>query len=144
MAALNDDLRIQDQFFLGGSKVRGFSSAGIGPRDRATGEALGGRYYVAGTVEATFPVPFLPPEVGLAASAFADAGSLWGVDPDIIARNGGSGTINSDDFALRASVGVGLTWKSPFGPIRADVALPILEEDSDETQLFRLSGGTRF
>ncbi len=144
MAALNDDLRIQDQFFLGGSKVRGFSSAGIGPRDRATGEALGGRYYMAGTMEATFPVPFLPPEAGLAASAFADAGSLWGVDPDIINRNGGSGTINSNDFALRASVGVGLTWKSPFGPIRADVALPVLEEDSDETQLFRLSGGTRF
>ncbi|RAI00290.1 outer membrane protein assembly factor BamA [Acuticoccus sediminis] len=144
MQSLNDDLRIQDQFFLGGSKVRGFSSQGIGPRDKASGDALGGLYYVAGTVEATFPVPFLPPEIGLNASAFADAGSLWGVDPDIVDRNGGEGTIDSNDFALRASLGVGITWKSPFGPIRADFAVPVLEEDGDDTQLFRLSGGTRF
>ncbi|ORE95298.1 Outer membrane protein assembly complex, YaeT protein [Stappia sp. 22II-S9-Z10] len=144
MAALNDDLRIQDQFFLGGTKVRGFSSAGIGPRDALSGDALGGRFYVAGTAEASFPIPFIPPEIGLAGAAFADAGSLWGVDPDIVARNGGSGTVLSDDFALRASVGVGLTWKSPFGPIRADVAVPVLEEDADQTQIFRLSGGTRF
>ena len=144
MAALNDDLRIQDQFFVGGSKIRGFSTAGIGPRDKVSGDALGGRYYVAATAEATFPIPFLPPEIGLQGSAFADAGSLWGVDPDIIARNGGSRSVISDDFALRASLGVGLTWASPFGPIRADFALPVLEEDSDETQIFRLSGGTRF
>jgi len=143
MQALNDDLQIQDQFFLGGSKVRGFSSAGIGPRDRATGDALGGRYYVAGTLEATFPIPFLPPEVGLMASGFTDAGSLWSVDPDIADRVGARG-IDSNDFALRASAGVGVTWSSPFGPIRADVAFPLLQESEDETQIFRLSGGTRF
>lgn len=144
MEALDDDLQIQDQFFVGGSVIRGFESNGIGPRDRASGEALGGRYYVAGTVEAFFPIPFLPPEAGLQGAVFADAGSLWGVDPDIIASNGGSSTIVSNDFDLRASGGVGILWQSPFGPLRADFAVPFLENDADETQVFRLSGGTQF
>ncbi|WP_245943857.1 outer membrane protein assembly factor BamA [Acuticoccus kandeliae] len=144
MQALNDDLRIQDQFFVGGSKIRGFKSSGIGPRDRASGDALGGRYYVVGTAEATFPIPFLPPEVGLSGAVFADAGSLWGVDPDIVSRNGGSSTIVSNDFDLRASGGLGILWKSPFGPIRADFAVPFIENDADQTQVFRLSGGTQF
>lgn len=144
MQALNDDLRIQDQFFLGGSKLRGFRNAGVGPRDIASGEALGGRYYVAATAEAVFPIPFLPPEAGLSGAVFADAGSLWGVDPDIVDRNGGEGTIQSNDFALRASGGLGILWRSPFGPIRADFAVPFLEEEEDETQVFRISGGTQF
>ena len=144
MASLDDELLIQDQFTLGGSKLRGFESNGVGPRDRRSGEALGGRYYVVGTVEATFPIPFLPPEIGLGGAVFADAGSLWGVDPDIVDRNGGDGTIVSDDFDLRASGGVGILWRSPFGPIRADFAVPFVENETDETQLFRISGGTRF
>lgn len=144
MTALNDDLRIQDQFFLGGNVIRGFKSSGIGPRDRDSGEALGGRYYVAATAEAAFPIPFLPPEVGLSGAVFADAGSLWGVDPDIVARNGGSATIDSNDFNIRAAGGVGVLWKSPFGPIRADFAVPFIENEVDETQVFRISGGTRF
>ncbi|MEM8552555.1 MAG: outer membrane protein assembly factor BamA, partial [Pseudomonadota bacterium] len=144
MQALNDDLKIQDQFFLGGSKLRGFQSAGVGPRDRRTGEALGGRYYMVGTAEATFPIPFLPPEVGLNAAFFADAGSLWGVDPDIATRNGGTASIISNDFDMRASGGVGILWRSPFGPIRADFAVPFIENDADRTQVFRLSGGTQF
>lgn len=144
MQSLNDDLTIQDQFFLGGSKLRGFESAGVGPRDRVTGDALGGRYYVVGTAEATFPIPFLPPEIGLVGAAFTDAGSLWGVDPDIVARNGGSSTVLSDEFDLRWTGGVGILWRSPLGPIRADFAVPFIENDADRTQVFRLSGGTQF
>lgn len=144
MQALNDDLRIQDQFFVGGSKIRGFRTSGIGPRDIATDEALGGRYYFTATAEAIFPIPFLPPEAGLSGAVFADAGSLWGVDPDIVDRNGGEGTINSNDFSLRAAGGLGVLWRSPFGPIRADFAVPFLEEKEDRTQVFRISGGTTF
>ena len=144
MEALDDELRVQDQFFVGGSIIRGFDTSGIGPRDRASDAALGGRYYVAGTLETFFPIPFLPPEAGLQGAVFTDAGSLWGVDPDIVARNGGDASIVSDDFDLRASGGVGLLWRSPFGPLRADFAVPFVENDNDETQVFRLSGGTTF
>lgn len=144
LEALDDNLIIQDQFQLGGSIVRGFDSNGIGPRDAVTREAFGGRYYVAATAEAFFPMPLLPPEVGISAAVFADAGSVWGVDPDIAAANGGFNTIVSNDFELRASGGVGILWRSPFGPIRADFAVPFVENDVDERQVLRISGGTNF
>jgi outer membrane protein insertion porin family len=89
-------------------------------------------------------LPLLPPEIGLSGAVFTDAGSLWSVDPDIVERNGGSGTIASNEFDLRVSGGVGIVWRSPFGPIRADFAVPFLQNEEDETQVFRLSGGTTF
>jgi outer membrane protein insertion porin family len=41
-------------------------------------------------------------------------------------------------------VGVGLMWKSPFGPLRADFGIPVVKEKYDQTQIFRFSGGTQF
>ena len=81
----------------------------------------------------------------MSGAVFADAGSLWDADSDLVnlvEDNGGR--IDSNDLAIRASVGAGIRWRSPFGPIRADFAYPVVKEDSDKTQLFRLSGGTRF
>jgi outer membrane protein insertion porin family len=46
--------------------------------------------------------------------------------------------------AFRASVGAGVIWQSPFGPLRLDVAYPLIKEDFDETELVRFSIGTRF
>jgi len=136
MFGLDDDLTYIDQFQVGGSIIRGFDSNGIGPRDPATGYGLGGKYYVAGTAETLFPVPMLPQEYGVWGSLFADAGTLWSSD------NPTSGTDNG--LALRASVGAGIVWQSPFGLLRADFAYPVLKEDEDKTQVFRFSGGTRF
>jgi outer membrane protein insertion porin family len=53
------------------------------------------------------------------------------------------GTIE-DSASLRVSAGVGIIWKSPFGPIGIDVALPVLKEDFDLTQLINFSVGTTF
>lgn len=142
IVGLGDTLRIQDQFFVGGSRIRGFESGGIGPRDAVTGDAIGGRYFFAASVEALVPVPLLPPEIGITAAAFSDIGSLWGADPGIIATN--QNPIVSDEFDLRASAGFGLQWASPFGPLRVDFAWPLKKNDVDEEQVFRLSGGTRF
>ena len=49
-----------------------------------------------------------------------------------------------DTMAFRLSVGAGLIWDSPFGPLRVDVAYPLLKADYDEEELFRFSVGTRF
>jgi outer membrane protein insertion porin family len=49
-----------------------------------------------------------------------------------------------DKGSLRASAGLGATWKSPFGPVRVDMAVPYKKEDFDRKQLFRISFGTRF
>ncbi len=139
---LGEDLRVQDQFFAGGAVIRGFETSGIGPRDAVTGDALGGRYLVAATAEAIVPLPLLPPEIGIRGAGFVDAASLWGADPDIIADN--QNPVVSDDFDMRVSAGFGFQWASPFGPIRADFAWPLVKNDADEEQVFRLSGGTRF
>jgi outer membrane protein insertion porin family len=67
---------------------------------------------------------------------FTDVGSLWKLSDT------GSGVADSD--SLRASVGVGLTWVSPFGPIGIDLGQAVLKEDYDETEIFRVNFGTRF
>lgn len=141
IAGVGERLRVNDHFFKGGEAVRGFDGNGIGPRD-VNGDALGGRLFVAGTAEATFPFPYIPKELGLSGAVFADAGSLWDADPDSTTALGS--TVSSNDFDLRASVGFGVEWRSPFGPLRADFAWPVLKNDSDSVQIFRLGGGTRF
>lgn len=141
---LGKRLQIQDQFFKGGETIRGFQASGFGPRDNSTPDEdpLGGRAFVAGSVEANFPMPFIPEEFGFVGAVFADAGSLWDADPESTTAVGA--TVVSNSFRLRASAGVGIQWASPFGPLRADLAYPFLKDDYDETQIFRLGAGTRF
>jgi outer membrane protein insertion porin family len=151
-----------NNFYIGGETVRGFASAGIGPRDVSRiangsnpfnlSEALGGQSYVAATAEVTAPLPFTPEEFGLYVSAFADAGSTFGVSNEIKALSGTC--INSlstcdkfsfvDDAAIRSSVGVGVVWRSPFGPLRADFGFALTKGEGDKLQVFRFSGGTQF
>ena len=132
---LGEDVRLFDRFFLGGATFRGFKFAGVGPRDTSTGDALGGNLLYTGTIEQRFPLG-LPKELRIFGRGFVEAGSL--VDPD------DSGPTVFDSNALRASAGGGLSWLSPLGPISIDLAEAFLKEDEDETELFRISFGTRF
>jgi outer membrane protein insertion porin family len=63
----------------------------------------------------------------------AQLASTGGVQPNIL-----------DSSAIRASAGVGVSWKSPVGPIRLDLAVPLKKESFDRTQIFHISFGTRF
>ena len=137
---LGQDVHIADRFFLGGDTLRGFKVAGIGPRDIAAPrqDALGGTRYVRGSAELSFPLG-LPEEMGFSGHLFSDAGSLW--ESEVTP---GAGEILRDENSLRLSVGAGLGWRSPLGPIRIDLALPIVKEDYDKVQQFRFSFGTRF
>jgi outer membrane protein insertion porin family len=49
-----------------------------------------------------------------------------------------------DEDSVRVSAGFGISWRSPFGPIRIDVAKALVSESFDEDELFRFSFGTRF
>lgn len=137
---LGQKVRINDRFFLGGDTLRGFEPGGVGPRDQTGGndDALGGKRFARSSLELTFPIG-LPDELGVTAHAFTDAGSL-----------GDSGEkaqgdeIFKDRDALRWTTGVGLSWKSPFGPIRIDLAYPITKEEYDKSQVFRFSFGGKF
>ncbi len=139
------DVKTTDRFYLGGDSFRGFEPGGIGPRE--SGDALGGNYFAMARAEVTFPLG-LPEEYGVSGGVFADAGTLWDVDrPSVAYRksDGTSATATVDDgLKFRASVGASLFWSSPFGPIRLNFATPIVKEDYDEPEYFRLTAGTRF
>ncbi|MGD9650640.1 MAG: BamA/TamA family outer membrane protein, partial [Dongiaceae bacterium] len=132
---IGKNVLITDRYFLGGSSFRGFRIAGIGPRDRSTEDALGGKYYAKGTTEITFPLG-LPAELGILGSLFSDFGTLTGLDEE---------DANVEDTGkIRVSVGAGLSWRSPFGPIRIDMAVPLIEEEGDKREFFQFNFGTRF
>ena len=135
IVGIGKDVRSVDRFYLGGRSLRGFEYAGIGPRDRTTKDSLGGQHFMSGTVEVSFPLG-LPPQFGIKGAAYTDFGYLSHVDDD---------TNNIHDSGnLRASVGVGIGWKSPVGPIRLDFAHAFLKENYDETEVFSFNFGTRF
>ncbi|MDX2073917.1 MAG: outer membrane protein assembly factor BamA [Alphaproteobacteria bacterium] len=129
------DVQINDRFFLGGDDLRGFRNAGVGPRDLATDDSLGGNAYYSGSTEVKFPLG-LPEEMGVSGAVFTDVGSLWSVDDN------GTGVFDSN--TPRVSAGFGVMWASPFGPIRVDIAHALAKEDADQTENLRFSFGTRF
>lgn len=135
-----DDVRLNDLFYKGGETVRGFKNGGLGPRDKSTGDALGGKVFYAGTVEARFPIPYVTESTGISAAIFADAGSVHDIDlPAGVSAN----TI-SDDDKIRASVGGSILWDSPMGPIRADMSYVLEKADFDEEEVFRFGASTKF
>jgi outer membrane protein insertion porin family len=142
------DLRMLDHFQMGPNLVRGFAPSGIGPRDITTGtnlDPLGGSIYWGASLEAQAPFYFLPKDAGLKGAVFADAGSLWDYrGPTSWNVTGETLQPAPDSGAIRASVGVGLIWNSPFGPLRFDYSFPLAKQGYDRTQQFRFGGGTKF
>jgi len=132
---LGKEIRIVDRFFLGGPSLRGFSVAGAGPRDETTGDSVGGKFFYRGSAQVTFPIG-LPSEFGVKGRMFSDIGSLSNSESTLA-------TI-TDEKSLRASVGFGLSWRSPFGPILIDFSKALLKEDFDKTEVFRFDFGVKF
>ena len=139
MGLSGDDVRFVDHLFKGGESIRGFKSSGIGPRDMTTGDALGGKIFFAGTAEVQFPIPVLPPEIGVRAAFFADAGTLYDTDSGNI-----PGVTVQDSNSIRSSIGASILWASPLGPIRADWAYVLSSESYDKEQAFRIGGQSKF
>ncbi|MGH6978044.1 MAG: outer membrane protein assembly factor BamA [Brevundimonas sp.] len=139
-----DPIRINDRFFKGGNSFRGFETAGIGPRDLTTRDALGGNFYAIGTIELTVP-NFLPEEYGIRTSLFTDVGTLGMLDDRyMVNANGVRDTNIVDELKLRASAGVSIHWRSPMGPIRFDLSHVIGQQEYDKTETFRFSTSTQF
>jgi outer membrane protein insertion porin family len=166
----SNELRMLDHFQMGPNLVRGFAPNGIGPRDLnpfGTQDAIGGTKYWGASLELQMPFWFLPKEVGLKGAVYADAGGLfdyqgpttWSVTNEMTTtRNSNcipstlspatagtcTGLVYDNGNVVRSSVGVGLIWQSPFGPLRFDYAVPITKGKNDRTQEFRFGGGTSF
>jgi len=139
-----DPIRINDRFFKGGNSFRGFETAGLGPRDLTTQDALGGNFYAIGTVQLTVP-NFLPEQYGIRTELFVDVGTLGALDDRYTVTDQGVTDPNIvDELRLRASAGVSIHWRSPMGPIRFDLSQIIGSEEYDRTETFRFSTSTQF
>ncbi|WP_316230079.1 outer membrane protein assembly factor BamA [Bradyrhizobium sp. SZCCHNR1051] len=127
-----------NSFFGGPTMVRGFAPGGFGPRDLTPGSTMdnvGGSLFWATTAELQGNIPGLPQEYGLRASAFVDAGTVFGY------RGPTQNVQVANRNVLRSSVGVGMTWASPFGPLTVDYAVPISKAAYDVVQPLRFSAG---
>ena len=145
--ALGQDVRINDRFFLGNPRMRGFEQAGIGPRDDLTTDALGGNAFYKGSLEIYIPLGSGARELGIEASMFVDAGALFSIDLPNQLFNSATGfthNIVADTPKPRVSAGIGFTWTSPFGPFRVDFAKAIMSDKFDKTEFFQFNIGTRF
>ena len=148
----SDGLRMLDHFQMGPNLVRGFAPSGIGPRDMthrhhagrarridvlghqrripdaAVLRAQGGRHQARGLRRCRL------------ALELSSARPSW--LPPVPDATGELLTLSSNSMFVNSSVGVGLLWASPFGPLRFDLAYPITKQSFDRTQIFRFSGGT--
>jgi outer membrane protein insertion porin family len=162
----NDYVSVLDDFKMGQNLVRGFEPAGLGPRDMTVGsanDALGGTMYWGASLEFQYPFYFLPKDAGFRGAVFVDSGSEWGYrgETQYPATGEVNGTVTpygnpalayvcqcgmpyADSAAPRVSVGASVIWDSPFGPLRFDLAYPILKQPYDRTQFFQFGGGARF
>ncbi len=129
------DIKINDRFFINGDRLRGFKNLGVGPRDSSTTDALGGEIYYLSRNELTFPLG-LPDDLGVAGLVFGDVGTLYSLSE--------SGADILDDNKLRASAGIGISWVSPFGPVKFYLSKAILKENYDKKEIFRFSFGTTY
>ena len=161
----SSDLPLIDNFNVGPTLVRGFAPGGIGPRDisdaaNISTAALGGTTYFGGTAEIQFPIFGLPKELGLKGALFVDTGTLYGFNGQTNYSNllgytycpGANSNpitqpsclIVDDEHLMRTSAGGSIIWNSPIGPLRFDLAYPIIKGKYDQTQFFNFTGGTSF
>jgi outer membrane protein insertion porin family len=142
---------IDERFFKGGDSFPGFQLAGIGPRDTlVSGDqgAVGGNVYAIGNASIRLP-DFLPADYGITTSLFTYFGTLGRVDGKVFYNcnatatpTGAAPTCVRDNLAFRASAGLGVGWKSPFGPIQIDFGIPLAKTPYDRSELIHFSAGT--
>ncbi len=127
---------VADRFTMGGLQVRGFSRSGIGPIASDTLQRVGGSKFYRGTAELRFPVP-LPVDISIKGRVFMDTGALWDVNTTFGQDQGV--TAMNDTADPRLSIGYGLTWASPIGPLQLDFGYAMRSQTSDDTQVFRFN-----
>ena len=120
-------------YFVGGlGSVRGFQQSTLGPSDSTNSLFLGGPKKIVMNAELMAPFPGAGNDRTLRLFAFTDVGRAFGENEKI----------NLSE--LRSSVGVGLSWISPMGPLRFSYALPMKRQVTDKIQRLQFQIGTSF
>ena len=125
-------LSAYQKFYLGGiNTIRGYDFNTVSPIDPATGDYIGGEKMMVYNVEYHFP---LLKEQGLTGLVFFDAGNVW--------TNESSEAYNFS--GLMKSVGAGVRWYSPLGPLRLEWGYNLDPQRDEEQSRFEFSIGTTF
>ncbi|AMV72679.1 outer membrane protein assembly factor BamA [Desulfuromonas carbonis] len=140
------EIPIDERFYLGGIRtLRGFKSREVGPRVRRVGNSVdpvtgavlstGEDFeYIGGTKDAYFNVEYLFPlvkDLGLKGVLFYDTGNAWSEDQDYFTD-------------MRSSVGAGIRWFSPLGPLRLEWGKNLDPKEGEGASQFEFSIGNFF
>ena len=128
----NDNIKLSERIYLPGSRLRGFVTGGVGPKDG--NDFIGGNYATSVNIQTSIP-QFLPNLQNLDVSMFFDAGNVWGVDYD---------SSLDDTNKIRSSIGVGVDWFTIIGPLSLSFSHPVSKADTDKTESFKFNLGTTF
>ncbi|MGF1525557.1 MAG: outer membrane protein assembly factor BamA [Candidatus Competibacterales bacterium] len=127
-----EELPFFENYFAGGlTTVRGYKANTLGPR-YDNDEPSGGSVRLTGGFDVIFPIPFLEASQAFRLALFADGGNVFGAVDEISFGE------------LRFSAGVGARWLSPLGPLALSFALPLNDEDDDDTEVVQFSFGVPF
>jgi outer membrane protein insertion porin family len=132
---LGHDIRIDERFFVGGDRLLGFQNGGIGPRDEATGDALGGKRYFTALAELGIPL--------VSASSFKPRGYVY-TNAGTLAESGESGAGIQNDDLIRIGAGMGVGFSTPFGAIRFNFTQAVRKANFDKTETFSFRFGSSF
>ncbi len=141
-----------ENFYGGGfGSIRGYKDNTLGPKALQSDgdyDPLGGNILMEGTAEILFPLPFVKDQRMLRTSTFLDVGNVFSTDCDNTKNSNGKAVSRNcykPGFQdLRYSVGVGLTWITPMGPLTFSLAKALKTENEDETEVFQFSLGAPF
>ena len=127
-----ENIKLSERLYIPPKKLRGFERAKVGPKDG--NDFIGGNYI--GAINFSTTLPYLLDDIqNFDGLFFFDAANIWGVDYD--------SSIN-DSNKIRSSVGVGLDWLTPVGPLSFSLATPLTKADTDIEETFRFNLGTTF
>jgi len=153
-----DQLPFYENFFAGGfGSIRGFKNSTLGPRTTPPvedkngnpidptffppdGDPYGGNLLVEATAELIFPMPFVEDDRQFRPVLYFDAGNVYQTDCF-------SFSVNCFDFQtgeIRYTVGAGITWLAPLGPITVAYSIPLNSKDVDQTESFQFELGRTF
>jgi len=127
-----EDVRVSKRLFIPGSKLRGFESRKVGPKEK--NDYVGGNYISSLNFSATLP-KLLASFQNTDMSFFFDAANLWGVDYD---------SSLDDRSTIRSATGLAVDIFTPIGPLNFSYSFPISKSSSDTTESVRFNLGTTF
>ena len=126
-----DDIKLSERLTIPSRKLRGFVRGKVGPKDGS--DYIGGNYYAVMNINSSLP-NVLPNAQNIEIGSFIDIGNIWGVDDDAL----------DDSNTIRSSVGIGIDWFTPVGPLSFSLSQPVTKGSTDKTESFRFNLGTTF